>query len=190
MSGHTSDKVRAVVLSALMVLSVFGGTVAFAGTAAAQTADSGSITPSTVDEQTTNEHNVSVDVTLNTSDGTDQDVFVDLPDALNTSSSSITSLSVTGPGSGNVSVGSGSVNSNGNVSFAVSDSTGSGDESVTLAFNITSVQAPSVSSDTTATAQLKIDDGQDGSIESSLGFQQLTIQDVVGPSGSTRSADG
>ncbi|MFB6168451.1 MAG: surface glycoprotein, partial [Haloferacaceae archaeon] len=26
MSGYTSDKVRAVVLSALMVLSVFGGT--------------------------------------------------------------------------------------------------------------------------------------------------------------------
>ena len=39
MTGYLSDEVRAVILSALMVLSVFGGTVAFSGTAAAIVTD-------------------------------------------------------------------------------------------------------------------------------------------------------
>jgi surface glycoprotein (TIGR04207 family) len=40
----THDKIRALFLSALMVFSVFAGTVAFAGTAAAVTNTSASVT--------------------------------------------------------------------------------------------------------------------------------------------------
>jgi surface glycoprotein (TIGR04207 family) len=78
MTDYPSDEVRAVVLSALMVLSVFGGTVAFSEPAAAQSFDSGSITPSTVEEQTSNEHAVTVTVSdVNTNDTEPQTLTLD-----------------------------------------------------------------------------------------------------------------
>jgi hypothetical protein len=72
MSGYQSDKIRAVVLSVIMIFSVFGGTVAFSGTAAAASFSPGSASPTPVDEQTTNDYNVSVDINgVDTFDSTD-----------------------------------------------------------------------------------------------------------------------
>jgi surface glycoprotein (TIGR04207 family) len=54
MTGHLSDEVRAIILSALLVLSVFGGTVAFTGTAVAVDNNSGSFDEFTNDYQSYN----------------------------------------------------------------------------------------------------------------------------------------
>jgi len=45
---NTNDKIRAVVLAALMVLSVFAGTIAFTGAASAENTDAGNTAPATV----------------------------------------------------------------------------------------------------------------------------------------------
>jgi len=97
---ENSNKIRALILSALMVFSVFAGTVAFAGTAAAANSVSGaSYSTNPVDESSSfNGETVTVtyeDVT--TSDG-DTDVFhVNIPNEVAQAGSlSVSSVTVTG----------------------------------------------------------------------------------------------
>ncbi|WP_251327931.1 HVO_2072 family ArtA-dependent S-layer glycoprotein [Haloplanus pelagicus] len=95
-----NDKIRAVVLAALMVFSVFAGTVALSGTAAAQSIDTGnsSLSPTSVGSTTVNHDAlVAVDSLDFSSNSQNASVTVDFgsgePDA---SASTINSVSVGG----------------------------------------------------------------------------------------------
>ncbi|MFC6735756.1 BGTF surface domain-containing protein, partial [Halolamina salina] len=180
-----SDKIRSIVLAALMVFSVFAGTVAFAGTAAAGTTDTtnSSITPSTVDESTTNTHTVTLIASgVNTSGNGNQVFAVDLPDSLDTSSSGVTNFNVN---SGNVTY-SGTFNVNSTtdvVTVTLQDSSGVNSDTVNVTFDITNVATPAVSGNTTAQAQFALDENANGSYTDNnddgfSDFQSLTIVDT------------
>jgi PGF-CTERM protein/surface glycoprotein (TIGR04207 family) len=182
---NNSDKIRSVVLAALMMFSVFAGTVALTGTAAAGTADTGnsSITPSTVDESTTNTHTVTLVATgVNTSGNGDQVLAVDLPDVLDTSNSDVTNVNVN---SGDVTYnGTSNVNdTNDVVTVTLQDDNGVNSDTVNVTFDLTNVAAPSVNSNTSAQAQMALDENADGNYSGSnddgfTDFQQLTIVDT------------
>ncbi|WP_299335311.1 surface glycoprotein, partial [Haloplanus sp.] len=67
-----NKKARAVILATLMVLSVFAGTVAFSGSAAAQTLEAGnsSVTPNSglVNDTLTHDVNITIDTATVDSD--------------------------------------------------------------------------------------------------------------------------
>ena len=98
MTGYLSDEVRAIILSALLVLSVFGGTVAFTGTAVAVDSGSGSFdefTNTTVEEGTTTNHTIKFSASNLAADTTANDTLnITLPDSLNVSDASVGTLDV------------------------------------------------------------------------------------------------
>ncbi|MFC7172627.1 surface glycoprotein [Haloplanus litoreus] len=120
----SKQKIRAVVLAALMVFSVFAGTVALSGTVAAQSAGSGNntITPTSVAQDTTNDYDITVNATeVDTTDGSvNGDFVVDFKSLNLTTSSVITGTSID---AGNVTIDS--------PNTTVADGT----ETATLAFN-------------------------------------------------------
>ncbi|UIP00277.1 surface glycoprotein [Halobaculum sp. CBA1158] len=183
-----NDKIRALILAALMVFSVFAGTVAFTGTAAAATAETGnsSITPATVDEGTTNTHSITLNATGVDTSGDGNQVFtVVLPEELDLSSgASITDAQVN---EGAATIGSTNVDSTTNVvNVTVQDDTSAGgsgtDDTVNISYNLTNVQAPNVDGDFTGQAQFGVDANADGSFGGAddsgpSDFQQLTVTD-------------
>jgi surface glycoprotein (TIGR04207 family)/PGF-CTERM protein len=180
-----SDKIRSIVLAALMVFSVFAGTVALSGTAAAAPAVAGgSLSPNTVDEGTTNDHDVSVQISdVNLNDSTDDgSVVVEFPSSVDLSSSSISNETVVGnessPGTTNV---ASSLNTTANtVNITFDDSSGNASETINVSFTISAVEAPSVNSDTTADVGVNADTDADGSSEVDLGSAvTLTVVDVT-----------
>ena len=135
MTGYLSDEVRAVILSALMVLSVFGGTVAFSGTAAAIVTDiSGASAQDVQAGETTIEQTVTFDVTLEGGPDT-----VDLE--ISTSSSTPTvdgnsEVSLTGDTS-DVSLSSVDDDNRGEVEIGLDDTTDNGAHTVTVDVTVT-----------------------------------------------------
>jgi major cell surface glycoprotein (TIGR04216 family) len=157
MTGYLSDEVRAVILSALMVLSVFGGTVAFSGTAAAASAGTNdSVVPGTVDEQSTNTFTVTADVdTADTDDGIDQRIQVNFPSQLTLSGdSTVENIQVTDDKAADdtIIVGSNSTTPSNDSATVVLEDNGSStttsvDTDLTIEFDVTNVDATSVAGD-------------------------------------------
>ncbi|QIB75185.1 PGF-CTERM sorting domain-containing protein [Halogeometricum borinquense] len=89
---------RAVFLAALMVMSVFAGTIAFAGSAAA--VDNASVdyfSPDDLDEGTTETHHLNVSFTnYDNSDTTDDNITVTLPDAVSLNSETLSVKNASG----------------------------------------------------------------------------------------------
>ncbi|SDY43120.1 BGTF surface domain-containing protein [Halobellus clavatus] len=186
-----TNECRAVFLTVLLVLSVFAGTVAFSGSVAAAGAstDTGnsSITPATVDEESTNTYTFTLNASnINTSGDGDQIFSVDLPDNFTTDSSAVQATSVN---EGSVTFGSDSIDTTTNtINVTLSDNSGVNDDTVNVSFEVTDVGVPDVSGDTTVNAQFGVDYDGDGAIPSGgndaaySNFQQITIQDSgVGP---------
>ncbi|PSQ06802.1 hypothetical protein BRC97_05935 [Halobacteriales archaeon QS_6_71_20] len=194
MTEH-NDKIRALVLTALMVFSVFAGTVAFTGTAAAApTLATGSLDPSSVDEGTTNSHDVTlviddVDLSDNTSGGT---VTVEFTNAVDLNSSSITNEAVTGNESGSqgtTNVGSSLDTTNNEVTITFDDSNGNASETINVSFTIDSVEAPSVNQNTTVDIGARSDVDADGTTEVDTRSTGVTLT-VVDTDDDTNFNDG
>jgi PGF-CTERM protein len=172
-----------------MVFSVFAGTVAFAGSASAATANNVTVSPNTVAEQTTNDHTITVNATLNstTPEDTTHNLTVDLPDSLSGVDSISGTPSVDTGGSDFDNARAGDVNVSGNNEVTVQvDTTASGSSSdvdVIVSFDIDGVTAPSVSSDTDADVDLTVDEDIDtaGDTNTATGVETLTIQDTNNP---------
>jgi surface glycoprotein (TIGR04207 family)/PGF-CTERM protein len=77
----TNDKVRSLILAALMVMSVFAGTVAFTGTAAAATytGNNASLDPSTVSSGDTEQHDIAFEIDDISADGGTDTIEIKLP---------------------------------------------------------------------------------------------------------------
>ena len=168
-----SDKIRSIVLAALMVFSVFAGTVAFAGTAAAANSAT-NVTVSDVPadgevaERSTVTHS-DVDFTLtDLNDGTSGETvnvkvyFTNGPEI--TDSSGVTS---------NISSSSGTVQ-NGNLTFTLDPSSSSKDATVEISDLV--VDYPSVNSNTSSELRVSVDDTGGTNIDTSLA--SLTIVDT------------
>ncbi|WP_435065119.1 BGTF surface domain-containing protein [Halobaculum sp. EA56] len=194
----TNDKIRALFLTALMVFSVFAGTVAFTGAAAAANTEAGgsSISPDTVPEQSTNTHTVTLNATDVDTSGDGNQVFaVDLPDALGTSSTQVTNIVVN---EGAVTAGSTNVDSTNDIitvtlEDATSMSGSSSSDTVNVTFDITNVVAPETTgSDFTGQAQFAVDANADGDYADSddssfANFQQLTVSETTTSSDADRT---
>jgi surface glycoprotein (TIGR04207 family)/PGF-CTERM protein len=88
---RTTTQFRAVFLATLMVLSVFAGTVAFAGSAAAAEAPSiDTLDPSTIDEGETVTHDVEISVTGIESNNENDTISVEVPQEVTIDDSDLT----------------------------------------------------------------------------------------------------
>jgi major cell surface glycoprotein (TIGR04216 family) len=177
MTDSDSDypiKVRAVLLSALMVLSVVVGTIAFSGAAAAQTFDSGSVTPSEVDAQTTNDHDVTVTISdVDTSGDSPQALSLDFPDALDLSETTAEGFSATNMTNPTVSINQ----STNVVTIQTDDDGGVTNDTVEYTFTATNVTTPDVDEDVTGGVTAAFDATNDGTDEfSDEPVETLTIQ--------------
>ena len=94
----TNTKVRSLILTALMVVSVFGGSIAFAGSAAAANTGSGSVSPASVDAGSTTEVTISYTAQNFQSDSSSDEVTFTLNNA---EVDSVNSVTVTDAGSSN-----------------------------------------------------------------------------------------
>ncbi|WP_363465023.1 BGTF surface domain-containing protein [Halogeometricum borinquense] len=148
---------RAVFLAALMVMSVFAGTIAFAGSAAAVTGGSAdNLDPSTIDENTQQQHTFNVSYDNYKSDSSTDTVKVNLPDGVTLDSQSLTIKNATSGSEISATVST----SNNDISADFSQSAG---ENTTLYVNGTfTITAPSVTSDTTKQVYFNLTDANDG----------------------------
>ncbi|WP_459861912.1 HVO_2072 family ArtA-dependent S-layer glycoprotein, partial [Haloplanus litoreus] len=191
-----NKQIRAVVLAALMVFSVFAGTVALSGTAAAASGASVNdpLTPTTPDEQTSVDHQFNVtiqDVTEGVPASGDDRLEILLPSEANGASFSdttVTNNSTTLSGGGtdystNVANGVAYVNLT-ESALTGPEATGDVDFNVTL-----TVDWGSVDSDTDADVDYAFyDDGtQDVGVTT---LETVTVQDTGGPGGATRAGPG
>jgi major cell surface glycoprotein (TIGR04216 family) len=196
MTGYLSDEVRAVVLSALMVLSVMVGSVAFAGTAAATSFNgTPSISPTTVDDNQAVSHTVDISGTYAT-DGTDDSLVITVSPEGEITDASGLSVSVTGPGSSNVTAGSlslsnnnGGTNNQATLPLADADSSGVNEDYTVNVTGTVEVTWDDVSSDTSTTVNNAV--FLDGSNTGSSGVDvTFTVNDASGPGGATRAGPG
>ncbi|WP_435067730.1 surface glycoprotein, partial [Haloplanus sp. C73] len=175
-----NDKARAVILAALMVFSVFAGTVAFTGTAAAQSATAGnsSLTPNSVQEGSTNDLTVDLQLdSINTNDSTNQKVVLDFNDSLDLSSSGVSNVDVSGQNvtySGDSNVDS--TNNVVNVTFGDASGSGVNSDTVNVSFDVQTVTAPAVQGDQSTDVGLAIDSNDDGTADSSVSNSFFTLQ--------------
>jgi len=164
MSGYQSDKIRAVVLSVIMVLSVFGGTVAFSGTAAAASFTSGpSLTPTTVEGGQTVTHDVSFS-TEYPADGSNDTVRITLPPSA--TFSDLSSLTITSNDSANVSVGT----------PTLTDNNGGTDNRVTVPLDDTASSNPTVN--ITVSGQVDVDWDNVGSTQTTSVNDAIFVDDT------------
>ncbi|SFR55699.1 DUF7827 domain-containing protein [Halogeometricum limi] len=193
---------RAVFLAALMVMSVFAGTVAFAGSAAAASGATVDVfQPDTVDEGTTNTHNVNVSFTGYSQDASDDYINVTLPagtvdseslTVVNATGDEIPSTVTTSGASANVTIASGAANvtsqiylngsfdaavpnvtstTNADVSFELVDSAGS-DVSDTAGLTITNTDGSQSGSPSYLESVHYDETANDGNTEIELSFSE------------------
>jgi major cell surface glycoprotein (TIGR04216 family) len=182
------QSVRAVTLATLVVVSVFGGTVALTEpTAAASgvTVDS-ALSPTTVDESSTVSHDVTVTVTdVVTDSGTDS-LAITLPSTA--TGATIPSATVT---NNSTSVSS-TTNVVGRTAYVnvTEDLSGSNDTDVDLTVDATvRVSWGAVTSDQSGTVSYRFTDSGDGDLGPAT-LATVTVRDVAGPGGSTRAGPG
>jgi surface glycoprotein (TIGR04207 family) len=151
--SNTREKLRAVFLTALMIGSVVGGTIALSGSVAAANADidagNSSVSPNSVEEGSTNTYEVTATLeNVDTDDGTD-DAYANFTfEGLDLSSSSVTDQSVESTLSTNsntTNVGTDSGNNSGAAPFVNitwDDSGGMADDTLEISFNVSAAQVP------------------------------------------------
>jgi PGF-CTERM protein/surface glycoprotein (TIGR04207 family) len=180
-----TTKTRAVFLAALMVFSIFAGTVAFSGSVAEvndPAIDDGSITNTTVVETSNNTHSVQLNATLNSTNDTYVNYNLSLDSDFDLSEAANSTVQVDQT-SGVVSVADTSFDTT-NDNFTVNlstDGTGVDNDKVNLTYDLTGVKAPSVSSTTDYPVTFAVDNGTDGSVEASTNIGPLTVENT--PSG-------
>ena len=170
-----SKKVRALVLSALMVFSVFAGTIAFAGTAAAVDSVSGDSNDlsNTPDELTSDTGEIAFNVTN-----------VSASDSTVTSEVSVTNAEFTSIDSADVSAHTGSaeiassaqVTNDGNITVGIDTDTSEVNATITL--NSVTVEYANVDGNTDAVFSANVSDDGDGSTASGELFRK-TVQDTT-----------
>ncbi|SFR35940.1 PGF-CTERM protein/surface glycoprotein [Halogeometricum rufum] len=173
MTSNTKQ-LRAVFLAALMVLSVFAGTVAFAGSAAA--VDSGTVDnfdPDNLDEGTQETHTFNVSyANYDGGDGTDT-VDINLPSSVTVDSYDVTVYNESN--SSNIATASGSSPGTTDLSVDFGQAT-TGSNNATIWVNGTvTITAPSVDKDTDANVWFNVSDATDGMVNKS---QTVTINDL------------
>jgi len=183
-----SIQLRAVLLAALIALSPVAGTVAFSGTAVAAsgiTVDS-ALSPTTVDEQSTVSHDFTVTVTDVAADSGTDSLAVTLPSTA--TGATVTSATVT---NNTTTVGSTSrvVGRTAYVNVT-QDLSGSSNADVDLTVDATiRVSWGSVTSDQTDTVTYRFTDSGGNDLGSAT-LATVTVEDVAGPSGTTRAGPG
>ena len=160
----TNEKLRALFLTALMVFSVVGGTVAFAGTAAAGNADSGSLDyeygvgndPGTIEipEQSTSQTNVTFNVNDLNEGGPNDPVNFTFSVEDDVEFTGVTSVTAT---SADVTENA-TVKADGDIEFSLTPDSNNTDSEITLENAVFST--PAVSENTTYTETLTINDSQ------------------------------
>ncbi|MFB6281539.1 MAG: beta strand repeat-containing protein [Haloferacaceae archaeon] len=136
---------RAAAVSVGVVLLVaFALPAGLSGPAAAVTSlnvTDSAFAPERVSTGTTNTHSVTLNISdLDTSDGNSQRVYVDLPDAFDTTSTQVTNFQ---SATGDVSLGSTNVDSTtNNVSVELTDNGGTVGDTIEVSFDLTNVVAP------------------------------------------------
>ena len=175
----SNNKIRALVLTALMVFSVFAGTVAFTGTAAAvQDVNNVSISPTTVDEDTTVTHRVQFTAT-NVNNTSTHTINISLPDGVTfeqNGNSGLVNATFTVNGS-SASPVSGVSNANGGQNMVIDlDTSGNDQGDVTVDANV-SVVFPNVDSEVTAPVGITFTDAGDGGTASAQ-TSDITIQNT------------
>ncbi|MUV58658.1 surface glycoprotein [Halogeometricum sp. CBA1124] len=173
MTSNTKQ-LRAVFLAALMVLSVFAGTVAFAGSAAA--VDSGTVDnfdPDNLDEGTQQTHTFNVSyANYDGGDGTDT-VDINLPSSVTVDSYDVAVYNESN--SSNIATASGSSPGTTDLSVDFGQAT-TGSNNATIWVNGTvTITAPSVDEDTDANVWFNVSDATDGMVNKS---QTVTINDL------------
>ena len=177
MTGN-SNKVRAVFLAALMVFSVFAGTVAFSGATAATTATNASVTPNTVTEQTTNTHTITLNASdIDTTGSTKHNLNVTFPGAVTLGGTA--TIQNAQFGSDTVSASNAQIQGN-NVSVNVTDATGGGasSDTVGVVVQVTSVGAPSVNGDLDADLTFTATEDVDGTPDRDTATTTLTVEEA------------
>jgi surface glycoprotein (TIGR04207 family)/PGF-CTERM protein len=176
MTGNT-NKARAVFLAALMVFSVFAGTVAFSGSAAAQTVSDGSVSNSTVVEETTNDHKIIVNAT-GVDSATGSNVTVTFPEGTDlTAGAGVTDLSA----NSDTSIGTTffNITSQNNVTISVGGTGSGGSGTLNVEFRV-GATAPDTSGDTSVDVNAVLDEdvtsGND--VNDQLGIETFTIQEA------------
>ncbi|WP_459862412.1 surface glycoprotein, partial [Haloplanus litoreus] len=184
----SKQKIRAVVLAALMVFSVFAGTVALSGTVAAQSAGSGNntITPTSVAQDTTNDYDITVNATeVDTTDGSvNGDFVVDFKSLNLTTSSVITGTSID---AGNVTIDSPNTtvaDGTETATLAFNDSTSDGlaSDTVQISFTVTNVESPTAGDQN---VDYDFDDGEG----TTFSGQALDTVTVNAPSSANRAGN-
>mgnify|MGYP002760416215 CR=1 FL=1 len=184
----TQEKIRALFLSALMVFSVFAGTVALSGSAAAASGVSvnNGLSPTTVDEQTTVTHSFNVTVNDVVNDSSTDSLAITLPSTA--TGASFNSATVTN----NSTTVSSTTNVNGRTAYVnVTESPlSSSNSDVDLTFDVSiDVDWGSVSSDQTDDVDYEFTDSGNGDLGPTA-LASVTVEDVGGPGGSDRAGPG
>ena len=184
MSPHI-DTVRAVVLSGLLLFSMFAGTVALSETTAAAsgvTVDR-TLSPTTVTEQSTVSHDVTVTVSDVVTDSATDSLAITLPSTA--TSASVTSATVMN----NSTAVSSTTSIVGRTAYVnvTGDLSGSSNSAVNLTVDATiSVDWGSVSNDQTGEITYRFSDSGNGNLGPAT-LASVTVEDTIGPSGATRA---
>jgi surface glycoprotein (TIGR04207 family)/PGF-CTERM protein len=178
-----TQQFRAILLAALMVLSVFAGTVAFAGSAAAvDSSGTATVSPDTIDENATQQHTFDVSFTNYSADGTNETLSADAPDGVTVES--IDSISATAGGTSldvtSLGGGTWAIEDPGNVSNATLD--------INL---VATVNAPSVNADTQGDFTFTLEDsaGTDGTAAAQITIQDTDNQTTTNQTAGNQTAD-
>ncbi|SEA24436.1 major cell surface glycoprotein, partial [Haloplanus vescus] len=198
-----NDKARAVILAALMVFSVFAGTVAFTGTAAA-TAENiqvQNLTNTQPSESSTVTHELDYNVDNVSSDGTEDVFFVELPNEYNQSAGTLAANTESAANrsdgsaisdSSSISLVDGpdgdGVSDTIRVGYSPSTAATNVDMNLTVNFDLTH---PEVSGNTAKDVSIYVNDSNTTSTDASVtSTGAFTVQDTSGPGGAKRAGPG
>ena len=171
MTNDRSDKVRALILSALMVLSIMVGGVAFSGSAAAAVDNiSNTSADDVLTDQSEVTQNVTFDVTIPDTGGTET-VNIDLVDGTSPDIDSTDNVSLVAGDTGDVSVDSVADN-DGDIDIVLTDDASDGAHTVTVEVEITH-DTSGISSESTETYTITDGAGTSGSPDATVDFNLI-----------------
>jgi len=181
-----SEKLRSLFLTALMVFSVFAGTVALSGSAAAVSGNSSfeTLSPDSAASGTTVTHDYNITFTDVTPDGGGDDITVTLPSSASFDTDGTNTVNVMDGDGNSISLSSSPsfADANGGtdnqLTFQIQpDSSTQTNETLFVSGQVT-VEFPTVSSQTTAPVSATLSDSEDGSSETVS--TPVTIEAVSG----------
>jgi len=182
----TSSKIRAVVLAALMVFSVFAGTVALSGTTAASVSSSG--TPENIEIGTDSEQATTGITVDGVSSGGTAAIEVDVSSLTSLSGVNVGGVSASADGGGD-SISAGPTINSGTVSLNVTDNgTSPNPGEVTFNVTLTGITSAGASEATGLDYTVREDPDRDGTFENSATTNSFDLEDTTAPTAIINSA--